>query len=123
ESTMDSANNDDFDPSDNDQEKDSNDDEILASTSTSSSNLNRVKKRKRKGKKPGSFVWQFFKKYDALILKLDNLEEEVEKVQCLFDGCDTEYVWLGSTSNLISHFRDIHQITKELLANKSVKVH
>ncbi|CAG8542604.1 6745_t:CDS:2 [Cetraspora pellucida] len=48
ESTMDSANNNDFDPSDNDQEKDSNDDEILASTSTSFSNLNRVKKEKEK---------------------------------------------------------------------------
>ncbi|CAG8734681.1 22339_t:CDS:2 [Cetraspora pellucida] len=88
-----SANNDDFDSSDNDQEKDSNDDEILASISTSSSNLNY------------------------------NLEEEVKKVQCLFDRCDTEYMWLGSTSNLLSYLRDIHQITKESLANKLVKVH
>ncbi|CAG8840914.1 26694_t:CDS:1, partial [Gigaspora margarita] len=51
-----------------------------------------VKKRKRKGRKSGSFVRQFFKKYDAVICTPDNLEEEVKKVQYLFDGCDTEYV-------------------------------
>ncbi|CAG8492855.1 2695_t:CDS:2, partial [Gigaspora rosea] len=96
------ANDDDFDPSDNDEEKNSNDDdEILASTSTATSNLSRVKKRKRKGKKTGSFVWQFFKQYDAVILTPDNLEEKVEKVQCL----------------------DIHHITKESLANKRQKVY
>ncbi|CAG8783206.1 16313_t:CDS:2 [Gigaspora rosea] len=104
---MDSSNE--FDPSDN-EEKNSSDDEVLASTSTSTSNLR-------------SFVWQFFKKYNAVILIPDNQEEEVEKVRYSFDSCATEYVWLGSTSNQINHLRDIYHITKESLANTSVKVH
>ncbi|CAG8817055.1 7664_t:CDS:2, partial [Cetraspora pellucida] len=37
--------------------------------------------------------------------------------------CDTEYLWLGSTSNLINHLRDIYHVTKKSLVNKSVKVH
>ncbi|CAG8754415.1 25013_t:CDS:2, partial [Gigaspora rosea] len=52
-----------------------------------------------------------------------NQEEEVEKAQCLFEGCDTEYLWSGSTSNLITHLRDTHHVTKESLAEKPVKVH
>ncbi|CAG8822318.1 17172_t:CDS:2, partial [Cetraspora pellucida] len=51
------------------------------------------------------------------------LKEEVEKVQCLFKEYDTEYLWLGSTNNLINYLRDIHYVTKEFLTNKSVKVH
>ncbi|CAG8854528.1 25087_t:CDS:2, partial [Gigaspora margarita] len=98
-STMDSANDDNLDTSDNGKEKNSNDDEeVLASTSISTN-------------------------FNAIIYTPDNLKEEVKKVQYLFNGCDTEYVWLGSTSNLINHFRDIYYITKESLANKSVKVH
>ncbi|CAG8662774.1 18110_t:CDS:2, partial [Gigaspora rosea] len=62
----------------------------------------------------------FFERYMASEL-LDNQEVEVEKVFCKFEDCDTEYVWKGSTTNLITHLRDIHQITKESLKNKLVK--
>ncbi|CAG8738718.1 24432_t:CDS:2 [Cetraspora pellucida] len=58
--------------------------------------------------------------YTALEL-LDNKEVEIKKVSCKFEDCDTEYVWLGSTSNCITHLHDIHQITKESLKNILVK--
>ncbi|CAG8772123.1 10723_t:CDS:2, partial [Gigaspora rosea] len=44
---------------------------------------------------------------------------QVEKARCKFNKYDTEYLWQDSTSNLITHLRDIHNITKESLANKS----
>lgn len=103
-----------------DNERNNNNNEALPSTSTSTSNLKSVKK--RKGRRPESFVWKFFKKYKCTML-LDNQEEEVEKTQCLFEKCDTEYLWSGSTSNLITHLRDAHHVTKESLADKPVKVH
>ncbi|CAG8615911.1 17275_t:CDS:2, partial [Gigaspora rosea] len=77
-STMDGVNDYDLDTSDNGEEKNSNDDEEVLASTSTSTNFSH------------------------------NLEEEVKKVQYLFDGCDTE---------------DIHYITKESLANKSVKVH
>ncbi|CAG8810944.1 1518_t:CDS:2, partial [Cetraspora pellucida] len=63
---------------------------------------------------------KFFERYTALEL-LDNKEVEVEKVSCKFEDYDTEYIWLGSTSNCITYLRDIHQITKESLKNTLVK--
>ncbi|CAG8641252.1 24098_t:CDS:2 [Cetraspora pellucida] len=78
--------------------------ELLASTSISTSALSTL----------------FFERYTALEL-LDNKEVEVEKVSCKFEDCDTEYVWLGLTSNCITHLHDIHQITKESLKNTLVK--
>ncbi|CAG8780261.1 25328_t:CDS:1, partial [Gigaspora rosea] len=102
----------------NNEVRNNNDDDALPSTSTSTTTLKSVKK--RKARRPKSFVWKFFKKYKCTIL-LDNQEEEVEKAQCLFEGCDTEYLWSGSTSNLITHHRDTHHVSKESLADKPVK--
>ncbi|CAG8786659.1 8717_t:CDS:2, partial [Gigaspora rosea] len=76
-----------------------------------------------KGRRPESFVWRFFKKYKCTILSPNNQEKKVEKAQCSFEGCDTEYLWSGSTSNLINHLRDTHHVTKESLADNPVKVH
>jgi|GEM_PF-1403063 len=118
ESTKDSLYDDEFYSSDN-EERNNSDGEALPSTSTS--NLKSVKK--RKGRRPESFVWRFFKKYKCTILSPNNQEEEVEKAQCSFEGCDTEYLWSGSTSNLINHLRDTHHVTKESLADNPVKVH
>ncbi|CAG8522233.1 14764_t:CDS:2, partial [Cetraspora pellucida] len=85
--------------------------ELLASTSTSTpalstsalSTQNTKVTKKKKTKTP------------------DNKEVEVEKVSCKFEDRDTKYVWLGSTSNCITHLRNIHQITKESLKNTLVK--
>ncbi|CAG8613849.1 9861_t:CDS:2 [Cetraspora pellucida] len=71
-------------------------------------------------KTPSSFVWKFFERYTALKL-LDNKEVEMKKISYKFEDCDTKYIWLGSTSNCITHLHDIHQITKESLKNTLVK--
>ncbi|CAG8809786.1 22461_t:CDS:2 [Cetraspora pellucida] len=86
--------------------------ELLASTSTSTLALSTLALSTQNTK--------FFERYTALEL-LDNNEVEVEKVSCKFEDCDTEYIWLGLTSNCITHLHDIHQITKELLKNTLVK--
>ncbi|CAG8623251.1 18842_t:CDS:2 [Gigaspora rosea] len=79
--------------SSNNEVRNNNDDDALPSTSTSTTTLK------------------------------NNQEEKVEKAQCLFEGYDTEYLWSGSTSNLITHLRDTHHVSKESLADKPVKVH
>ncbi|CAG8653844.1 7095_t:CDS:2, partial [Racocetra fulgida] len=87
-----------------DEEGDNSDVKLLVSTSTQTSstpNSNAINKKKRP-KKQGN--------------------EQAEKVQCSFEGCKTEYLWKGSTTNLINHLCDIHQITKESLKDKSLKV-
>ncbi|CAG8722449.1 6851_t:CDS:2, partial [Gigaspora rosea] len=41
------------------------------------------------------------------------------KLKCSIKGCQTEYVWHGSTTNMINHLRDVHHITKMSLHNKT----
>ncbi|CAG8797618.1 35656_t:CDS:2, partial [Gigaspora margarita] len=100
ESTMDSLYDDESNSlSNSDEERNSSGSEIFDSIPASMSTnlpLNSVKKKRQK-----------------------ESNEQVEKARCKFDEYDTEYLWQGSTSNLITHLRDIHNITKESLVNKS----
>jgi hypothetical protein len=79
---------------------------------------NKKKKRRYNKKKisKNSFVWSFF---DLVEFEDDN--EIVTKIKCTIEGCEAEYTWHNSTSNMINHLRDIHQITKMSLENKPVE--
>ncbi|CAG8799191.1 8407_t:CDS:1, partial [Racocetra persica] len=42
-------------------------------------------------------------------------------VKCLFSGCKTDYIWCGSTSNMLGHLRNTHHITKSSLNSQTAE--
>ncbi|CAG8680950.1 19439_t:CDS:2, partial [Cetraspora pellucida] len=60
--------------------------------------------------------------FNSLSENEDNNNEQTEKAQCSIEGYETTYVWKGFTTNLISYLYYIHQITKELFKDKSLKI-
>ncbi|CAG8836588.1 20651_t:CDS:2, partial [Cetraspora pellucida] len=63
-----------------------------------------------------SFAWLFFD-----LFEYEEDDERVTKVQCSIEGCEVEYTWHSSTSNMINHLRDVHHITKMSLENKTIE--
>ncbi|CAG8829574.1 21215_t:CDS:2, partial [Cetraspora pellucida] len=48
-------------------------------------------------------------------------DKPITKAKCKVEGCQTQYVWHGSTTNMVNHLRDIHHITKTSLEHSSVE--
>ncbi|KAF0515234.1 hypothetical protein F8M41_017352 [Gigaspora margarita] len=56
-----------------------------------------------------SICWSYFK-----LIQVPGNETVVE---CTKDGCNTKYVWRGSTSNLLGHLKRKHHVTTESLTS------
>jgi len=64
-----------------------------------------------------NFIKSFFTFYEQPGHKPE--DKSTTKLKCSIKGCQTEYVWHGSTTNMINHLRDVHHITKMSLHNKT----
>ncbi|CAG8740997.1 21894_t:CDS:1 [Gigaspora margarita] len=101
------------------------DDDILASRSqspqsftnesTESYSVKRLKLTANKDK----FIKNFFKSYEKSGIRPE--DKSITKLKCKIVDCQTEYVWHGSTTNMIKHLCDIYHITKTSLENKTAK--
>ena len=45
----------------------------------------------------------------------------IKHAKCLFNGCSTNYIWHGLTSNMIGHLQSSHYTTKVSLNNQSAE--
>ncbi|CAG8779304.1 7693_t:CDS:2, partial [Cetraspora pellucida] len=64
-----------------------------------------------------NFIKSFFTFYEQPGHKPE--DKSTTKLKCSIKGCQTKYVWHGSTTNMINHLRDVHHITKMSLHNKT----
>ncbi|CAG8711659.1 7259_t:CDS:2, partial [Ambispora leptoticha] len=81
-------------------------------------NNNNNAKRVKLSDKPG-FAQSFFEFYDQPRIKPG--DKPITKAKCKVEGCQTQYVWYGSTTNLVNHLCDVYHITKTLLEYSSVE--
>ncbi|CAG8795511.1 20612_t:CDS:2, partial [Dentiscutata erythropus] len=51
----------------------------------------------------GSICWKYFQPF--------KVPKDGEVAKCTIDGCNVEYIWRGSTSNLLRHLKNVHRIT------------
>ncbi|CAG8636889.1 2969_t:CDS:2 [Dentiscutata heterogama] len=51
-----------------------------------------------------SICWRYFEPF--------KVPKDGTTTKCTIDGCNTSYVWCGSTTNLLSHLKSKHGITK-----------
>ncbi|CAG8817524.1 3915_t:CDS:2, partial [Gigaspora margarita] len=49
----------------------------------------------------------------------DKPELPITKAKCKIESCQTQYIWHGSTTNIVNHLRNIHHITKTSLEHSS----
>ncbi|CAG8466079.1 7142_t:CDS:1 [Ambispora leptoticha] len=78
-------------------------------TSNSNNNEPNIEQLRASNTKQTSFAWEFF---NCPLVPGNDGEPTIKRVKCRFNGCTTNYAWLGSTSNMIGH---IHYITKTSL--------
>ncbi|CAG8845322.1 6927_t:CDS:1, partial [Gigaspora margarita] len=73
------------------------------------SNSNNIAKRVKLSNKPG-LVQTFFEFYEQPGIKSN--DKPITKAKCKIEGYQTQYVWYGSTTNIVNHLCNIYHITK-----------
>ncbi|KAF0520499.1 zinc finger bed domain-containing protein 4-like [Gigaspora margarita] len=76
----------------------------LASDSDDENTRNRRSRLRSGNNDKRSICWRYFEPF--------KVPRDGTTIKCAIDGCNTSYVWRGSTSNLLGHLKTNHSITK-----------
>ncbi|CAG8682012.1 3780_t:CDS:1, partial [Gigaspora margarita] len=71
----------------------------------SSSEAQPTKRQRLENNDKESICWKYFEPFKVP-------RENGTITKCTISGCTTRYIWCGSTSNLVSHLKKKHNITK-----------
>ncbi|CAG8594520.1 9431_t:CDS:2 [Acaulospora morrowiae] len=78
---------------------------------TQSSETRQLKRKRSENNDRKSICWNYF----------EEPKEMGAEIKCTIAGCTTKYTWHGSTSNLVSHLKTKHNITKPLESTSAIQ--